>query len=133
MSSLDLQDELSELSIAGVARRYLATPMDVNPGDCPAQWVGQATRTHEPLTFTVYDPTYECSVYWAVAPVAQGDAERGETRQTVGTLVDRIYTEMNTRPITGFMVTTFSVTAEPIDVNGTLFDGVVMTVTAKGK
>lgn len=133
MSSIDLQDALADLSIPNVARRYLDTPMDVNPGDCPAQWVGQATRTQEPLTFTVYDPTYECSVYWAVAPIVQGDKGRREARAAVGALVDNIYSEMNTRPITGFMVTAFSVTPEPIDINGTLFDGVVMTVTAKGK
>jgi len=131
MSALTLRDELAELVVSGVTRRYLYQPADLNPADLPAQWAGYPSRTQERLTYTVYEPSYEATVYWAVRPIVQGDRNKQNTQVDIGQLMDDIYSKINELTLTGYHLIDYSLAAEPIDINGTLFDGIVMTVTAK--
>ncbi len=132
MSVASLRAALGALDITGMNRRYANKPLDLNPSDLPAQWVGAITQDVEQLTFTVKEPVYSATFNVVVRPVVMGDSAGNETLADVDTLVGNLNTVFHApEVVTGFDIREIDIEPSVLDVNGTEYDGLIVTISAR--
>lgn len=132
MSVASLRTALGGLSVTGVNRSYTNKPLDGNVADLPIQWVGAITQSNEQITFTVKEPVYSATLNIAVQPVVMGDTAGNEALADTDTLQANLLTALHAPgAVIGFDIREIDIEPSVLDVNGTEYDGLIVTITAQ--
>ena len=134
MSATTFRNELADLVVSGVTRRYDQHPnIDAELGDLPAQWPRAIGGDH---TFKTFSGKFVAAVRRAELVIAVRPGVMGTNAENYNdmlTLSDNLEGALDDDPLTGFRIQEYSIRFDPVEVGGTSYAAVIVEITAQEK